>query len=279
MDGNNVVAQNQTSTCATRSDSERYPSHVVVQGVFSPTNENSFLAVDVETSAELRSKTKVSRDALNPRKCELRILSAATPAGNVIVHDFRKGSLPDELRAAIATCPLIAHGAAFDLAVLEANGIKTSQNLFCTLTASRLLTAGLPDSNDLGAALKRHLGLELPKELGRSDFGGMFLTDQQLEYCRNDVAHLHVLQEALQGKLANPADEHGDGVEGVDLVRVAALEMSLIPLVVDIQLRGIKVDRSRLEQTLASYKGRAKQLAADLRNELGAPKLNLASSA
>ena len=94
---------------------------------FPPSEENSFLAIDTETSAELRSKTKVSRDALDPHKCELRILSAATPAGNVIVHDFRKGPLPDELRAAIATMPLIAHGAAFDLAVLEANGIKTSR--------------------------------------------------------------------------------------------------------------------------------------------------------
>ena len=116
----------------------------------------------------------------------------------MIVHDFRTGPLPDYLRAAIATMPLIAHGAAFDLAVLELNGIKTSKNVFCTLTASRLLTAGLRDSNDLGAVVKRHLGIDLPKQLGASDWGGMILTDQQLEYCRNDVVHLHRLQEALQ---------------------------------------------------------------------------------
>ena len=49
-------------------------------------------------------------------------------------------------------------------------------------------------------------------------------------------------------------------------------------MVVDIRHRGIKVDRARLEQTLANYESRAKQLAADLRGELGAPGLNLSSS-
>ena len=106
----------------------------------------------------------------------------------------------------------------------------------------------------------------------------MFLTDQQLEYCRNDVVHLHRLHEVLQTKLANPANDDGDGVEGVDLARVAALEMSLIPLVVDIRLRGIKIDRSRLEQVLSEYEASKKELATELRTELRAPKLNFASS-
>jgi DNA polymerase-1 len=245
---------------------------------FSSRAENLFLAIDVETSAELESRAKVSPDALDPHKAELRILSAVTPAGNVVVHDFRKGPLPDYLRTAIATTPLLVHGAAFDLAVLEANGIKTSRDVFCTLTASRLLTVGLRDSNDLGAVVKRYLGLELPKELGASDWGGMFLTDQQIEYCRNDVIHLHRLCEALQVKLANPANEHGDGAEGVDLARVARLEMALIPLVVDIRLRGIKIDRSRLEQILKTYEAHKKQLAIELRGELQSPKLNFASA-
>jgi DNA polymerase-1 len=173
--------------------------------------------------------------------------------------------------------PLLAHGAAFDMAVLEASGIKTSENVFCTLTASRLLTAGLRDSNDLGAVLKRHLGLELSKELGAADWGGLFVTTEQLEYCRNDVAHLHALQRALQAKLANPSNDGGDGVEGADLTRVAALEMSLIPLVVDTRLRGIKIDRARLEQILRTYEGHKKELAAELRTEFQAPKLNFAS--
>ena len=103
------------------------------------------------------------------------------------------------------------------------------------------------------------------------------MTTEQLEYCRNDVAHLHALQRALQAKLANPSNDGGDGVEGADLTRVATLEMSLIPLVVDTRLRGIKIDRARLEQILRTYEGHKKELAAELRTEFQAPKLNFAS--
>jgi DNA polymerase-1 len=270
--------QNQTRQVET--DLTSTTSEDVARSIadFQGAEGNIFLAIDVETSAELKTRSKVSADALDPRRAELRVLSAATPNGNIIVHDFRKGPLPDFLRAAIATTPLIAHGAAFDLAVLQANGYKTSSDVFCTLTVFRLLTAGLRASNDLRAVLKRHLGLDLPKELGGSDWGGLFLTEQQLEYCRNDVRHLHRLQAALQDKLENPVDEHGDGAEGVDLVRVARLEMSLIPIVVDARLRGIKVDRSRLEQTLTHYQAREKQLTTELRADLQKPHLNLVSS-
>ena len=149
--------------------------------------------------------------------------------------------------------------------------------MFCTLTASRLLTAGLRDSNDLGAVLKRHLGLEVPKELGASDWGKTVLTAAQLEYCRNDVFHLHRLCEVLQAKLANPADGSGDGAEGVNLTRVAQLEMSLLPFVADMCVRGIKVDRARLEQALKIHEERKRQLSGELHADLKAPGLNLAS--
>ena len=269
--------QNEHFVSATTTQQKSYEEVHRFRPDFRGADANSFLAIDVETAAELESGGKVSRDALNPYKAELRILSAATPSGNIIVHDFRTGPLPDYLRTAIATNPLIAHGTAFDLAVLAANGIKTSRNVFCTLTASRLLTAGLQDSNDLGAVMNRHLDIDLPKQLGAIDWGGMFLTDQQLAYCRNDVAHLHRLKDALEAKLANPVNAQGDGADGVDLVKVADLEMSLIPLVVDIRLRGVRVDRSRLELLLAAYEGHKKQLATDIRDELQAPNINLAS--
>ena len=149
--------------------------------------------------------------------------------------------------------------------------------MFCTLTASRLLTAGLRDGNDLGEVVKRHLGIDLPKELGTSDWGGMVLTEEQLAYCLRDVKHLHRLKDVFQAKLANPVNEHGEGADSVDLVKVAALEMSLIPLVVDIRLRGVQVDRSRLQKCLAAHEVHRKELAADIRDELQAPNINLAS--
>ena len=89
--------------------------------------------------------------------------------------------------------------------------------------------------------------------------------------------HLHGLQEVLQAHLANPGNEHGDGIEGVDLVRVSQLKMALIPLVTDVRVRGIKIDRPRLEQILSTHQANKKQLATELRAELQLPKLNFAS--
>lgn len=287
QENNPAIGRVQTPNPAIGSGSKSAMYEVVAgySPVFGGVCENLFLAIDVETSAELRvarkgspPKTKISSDALDPHKAQLCALSIADSAGNITVHDFaRQGPLPDYLRAAIATQPLIAHGAGFDLAVLGANGYATSPEVFCTLTAGRLLSAGLPEDNDLGSLLKRHCQIELPKELGASDFGGLFLTQAQIEYCRNDVAHLHVATATLQQKLANPADGNGDGAEGVDLVRIAKLEMALIPLVVDIQLKGIRVDRAQLEKLLAARQVQKKDEAARLRAELSSPKLNFAS--
>jgi DNA polymerase I-like protein with 3'-5' exonuclease and polymerase domains len=55
--------------------------------------------------------------------------------------------------------------------------------------------------------------------------------------------------------------------------------VAVAALVVDIRLRGIQVDRSRLEQLLAVHEQQRKAMAAELRTELQAPKLNLASQA
>ena len=57
----------------------------------------------------------------------------------------------------------------------------------------------------------------------------------------------------------------------------AQLEMALIPLVADIRVRGIKIDRPRLEQILSTHEANKKQLATELRGELRSPKLNFAS--
>jgi DNA polymerase I len=62
-----------------------------------------------------------------------------------------------------------------------------------------------------------------------------------------------------------------------DLVRVAALEMALLPLVVNMRLMGICVDRGRLETVLAKQATREKELAAELRSAFSLPKLNLQS--
>ena len=237
------------------------------------------LALDLETFADPKvssgkqPKIKPSKDALDPRKGKIRLLSVASPQPDLSVvphvYDLTKGAVPDGLKEAIINAaPLVLHNALFDLGFLLANRIEPSGDVFCTLTASRLLTNGTNASNDLGAILKRHLSVELPKDQGASDWGALFLTDAQLEYARNDVRYLLLLKTALEEEL-----------QRAGLERMFALESALIPVVARMESTGIAVDSVKLRTLLEATIKQAQELSARLRTGFGIADMNLDSPA
>jgi hypothetical protein len=80
-----------------------------------------FLALDLETCAEVKvsrrgtPKITTTREALNPWKGQIRLLTLADLAGAITSFDLRADSLPDEIKAGLERCPLIVHNACFDL--------------------------------------------------------------------------------------------------------------------------------------------------------------------
>ena len=96
-----------------------------------------------------------------------------------------------ELGQCLQERQIIAHNAKFDLLWLRHRcGLKLD-NVFCTLTAARLLSNGKRElRNGLYACWERFLGLPPGTDHGKSDWGGMFLTEDQLEYAALDVFHL-----------------------------------------------------------------------------------------
>src|SRR5262245_31667451 len=115
---------------------------------------------------------------------------------------------------------LIVHNAAFECRwFVEKLGI-IPQRVFCTMTASRLLEPLRGVRHGLGHALDRHLGIDVAKEMGKSDWGAMFLTSEQVEYSRADVLHLHHLADRLWRKLSEAG-----------LAHVFRMEMKLVPIV------------------------------------------------
>jgi DNA polymerase I-like protein with 3'-5' exonuclease and polymerase domains len=146
----------------------------------------------------------------------------------------------------LATAELVGHNLSFDLTMLRMEGLKVSRQLWDTMLASRLLVAGLdpklePESatNDLGSVIRRYLGIELAKGYGQSDWGQPGLSPEQLAYARDDVIHLAALKEVLQKEL-----------ETAELGKVFELEMRLLPVLVDVKLAGIHIDRDRLSLLL-----------------------------
>ena len=72
--------------------------------------------------------------------------------------------------------------------------------------------------------------MKIPKDLGASDWGGMVLTEEQLEYARNDVRYLHRLKEKLERELKK-----------ANLEKVFEMESKLILVTAGMEVRGFPI--------------------------------------
>ena len=222
------------------------------------------VALDIETYRE-----GGKGGALSPyqRDGQIRLLSLCIPGRDPWLLDLRAigydlGPLKDVLEAA----EVIGHNLKFDLLWLRVKCGLNIRKPFCTMTASRLLTSGSKEPNDLGAVIERHLSIKLPKDQGRSDWGGMLLTADQLAYAANDVRHLHSLRAALD-----------KAVDADDLRPVADLEMRLIPVVVDIEATGFPVDSRRFQQISRDSMLKAAELDKQIKQIFNNNSLNVSS--
>jgi DNA polymerase-1 len=216
------------------------------------------VALDIETYGLEKA------DALDPRRGRIRLLQLAIPGRAPWVIDMRAtGTDLGMLKHVLEPSVLIIHNARFDLGFLhEACGFQ-ARRVFCTWTASKLLTNGTRDPNDLFAVLDRHLGISAYEDHSASDWGAVELDESQLRYAASDVVHLHALKEVLEREL------HTN-----DLMQVAELEMSLIPVVVDIEAAGLPLDMEELEKSRTQAADEADEARTALRVIAANPGLN-----
>ncbi len=210
------------------------------------------VALDVETHGK-------GQDALNPWRGEVRLLTLALPNTPPWILDLKGiGYDLGPLRPALEAKQIIGHNLKFDALWLRQRCGITLRQLACTMTASRLLSAGTKEPNDLGACLSRHLDLDIPKDQGQSDWGRAQLTPEQLRYAAQDVAHLHALHAGLLREL-----------ESAGLAAVWQLESDLIPVVVAMEHHGFLVDRAVLAQLQTEAQAVVDSTTAALKSELG----------
>lgn len=248
-------------------EGRRVPNQPPVLPYFHP----PFLALDLETCAEPkigpRGRISSTSDALNPRKAEIRLLTAGDSDGNIRQFDLRTApALPPEILAALSSAELVIHNAAFELLFLHTKFGIMPEQIFCTLTASRLLEPQKSVPHSLGPVIERYLDVRLPKEQGASDWGAFVLTDEQLHYARDDVRYLLALRALLAAKL-----------EKAKLMGVFQLESALLPIIARMELHGFQVDTSRLASMLTQEGKRSRDLEKEISLSFGDPKLNPAS--
>jgi DNA polymerase-1 len=221
------------------------------------------IALDIETYGTNKG------DALDPWRGEIRFLSLRGNTGGIWLIDLRStGYDLGPLTTTLEEKTIIAHNAKFDLLWLRTKCGLNLQRVFCTLTASRLLAAGLKLSNKLDDCLERHLEVPPGDDQSRSDWGAIVLTEEQLAYAARDVTHLHGLARELEREIT----QH-------KLQDVWDLERALLPHVVDMEASGIAVDADRLASIRDISKAKAEQCVARLRESLDKPDLNPASPA
>ena len=216
------------------------------------------VALDIETYGSRKG------DGLDPWAGDIRLLSLGVPDHEPWLLDLRAlGYDLGELKPALEEVEIIVHNARFDLLWLRQKCSLRPTKVFCTLVAARILTAGTKPGNNLDKCLERYLGTPAAPDHSLSDWGSMFLTEEQLAYAARDVAHLHELADKLWGDL-----EHDQ------LDRVARLEFDLIPVIVEMEHAGIAVDADKLRSIESKARASAAEHAALLRQKLNAPKLN-----
>ena len=94
----------------------------------------------------------------------------------------------------------IFHYARFDVAVMKMYLNATTQSIFCTKIASKLVRT-YTDRHGLKDLCRELLNKELSKQQQSSDWGTLTLTEEQMQYAASDVLYLHKIKEKLEKML------------------------------------------------------------------------------
>jgi hypothetical protein len=212
------------------------------------------VALDIETYGDHPSH------ALDVRRGEIRLVSLAARGKPMVVFDLRELGPQPWANVLNSGRLVIGHNIRFDAEWIREKLDVSLPKLFCTWSAAKLISNGdISLRNDLGSVLERYVGVTLPKELGKSDWGSWCLTDDQYQYAVHDVLHLHKLAALLTRE-----------IKRLNMWRVWQLEMDLLPIVVDMQSIGIPVSRSMLEELSSDSSAICKERESALKSQLGA---------
>lgn len=205
------------------------------------------LALDTETTG------------LDPYSVNLLLIQVATPQKVYVVDVPRVNPLPLKPLLESPRILKLLQNAKFDYEILRhLAGIEVC-NLFDTMLAERLLTAGrygARSETGLKALARNYLGIVMDKTARKGFIGAVgdqYLEPAQLLYAARDV-------EVLFGIWRQQATQ----LRKEKLEKVAQLEFQCVPAVGDMELAGVAVDVGRWRQILTGVAVQRDQAAAEL---------------
>ena len=141
---------------------------------------------------------------LDPRRDRLCLVQLSAGDGNAHLVQIAKGQQSAPNLERLLTDPgtlKIFHFGRFDIAAMEKAFGVTTQPVYCTKIASKLIRT-FTDRHGLKYLLQELVGVDVSKQQQTSDWGAETLTEAQMDYAASDVLYLHRLKEELDRRLA-----------------------------------------------------------------------------
>lgn len=209
----------------------------------------AILGIDTETTG------------LDPINNKIRLLQIASEGNVVVVIDMfkLKEEAKEKLKLIFKTNSIkVFQNAKFDLEFLVYSGFLFNGPIFDTLLAAQIVRDNNgPRSFGLGALAAYYLGINLPKEEQKSDFGGR-LREEQLLYAAKDAAILLPLREQLIEQIKKGR-----------LIEACKLEFDCVWAVVDMELSGMGLNKEKWNSLYEKYLNEQRKLMTKLNRELG----------
>lgn len=234
-----------------------------------------------------------NKGSLDPFTGKIALVQIAHDKNNIEILRFNENTKP-YIKSILedATILKIGHNLKFDLKFFYVNKIYPVQ-LFDTMIASEIIYAGLnePDSiskeieankkyleipieelfeihaekqtkatrfsHSLIAVLQRELNIRINKDVQNSNWGAEVLTDEQIEYAKNDVKYLIPLAKHFWRK-----------IKGKSLEKVFYLETEFLRVLALLEIVGIKIDRDGWQKHIEKAKEELIFLEKELKKEI-----------
>jgi ribonuclease D len=167
---------------------------------------------DLPDRLDLGRVVAIDTETLGLNPFRDRLCLAQLSAGDGVCHavQFQAGQYAAPNLTRLLSDPNVTklfHFARFDIVMFRRYLNVNCKPVYCTKIASKLVRT-YTDRHGLKDLVRELLGVELSKEQQSSDWGAAELSEKQLAYAANDVAHLHALKAALDVMLARESRTH-----------------------------------------------------------------------
>lgn len=140
---------------------------------------------------------------LDPRRDRLCVVQLSDGSGDAHLVQIARGQTAAPNLQRLLTDPAtlkLFHFGRFDIAALKQAFGDTTQPVWCTKIASKLIRT-FTDRHGLKYLLADLVAVDVSKQQQTSDWGSAVLTEAQKEYAASDVLYLHALKAELEARL------------------------------------------------------------------------------